>query len=339
MYKPTDDETHALSHEFTTQLMSTAHLVGFKEVPFQGDQNTPLRYIEMEGSRGYDTPSESETPSEEPTEILLFVCGMGGSTLSALPLLTGLRHEFHRMVSLDLRGFGIHSEYGSNFKAAEVHIADLRACLSALKHAYPNSVFTLMGISLGALLLCHTLAKSDTRTFPSLQSLVLLAPAFAPHPNTFKPLSILKAILAFLLNPRATMRLPYTLTALTKNPVYLDTPVMQPPTELPLTYLLSVKQLQDTVMQCLPLIELPVMMVVPMQDKVCDPHAMQKGFCRLSDTHSHTTNAFGHRLSLYQSSYHDVILEPELPWMLNDLISWLDQCRLTTPLTPVSPTP
>ncbi len=338
---PAEDESQTLSHEFATQLASTAHLVGFKEVPFEGYQQAPLRYIAMEGNptQPLDQASEALDNAPPPSpHILLFVCGMGGSTLSALPLLTGLRHEFDTMISLDLRGFGIHTNDGSEFDAETVHLGDLQALLRKLKKTYPTARFSIMGISLGSLLLCHALTRTPHEDLPAIQTLILLAPAFAPHPNTFKPWQVIQETFKFLLNPsKAKMQLPYGLSTLTKNPVYLENPIMEPPISLPLKYLLSIQAMQKTIMRRLPHLHVPVMMVIPGEDKVCYPKAMLEAFARLSHTSlpSQSTTAAqvgGHRLSVYPSSYHDVILEPELPWLIHDIISWLDYCHLCTPL-------
>lgn len=304
------------------QLADAVNLTTPSYVSSQDQQS--LRYYAMAGksceTEVFEDDDEATATPEQET-VLVFLCGLGGTTIGALPYLLGLRHEFHHVISHDLRGFGVNDQHSCLFDPAHVYRKDLDSFFTHLKRQYPTARITLAGISLGALL--ATIAVVDRLVKHPIDSVLLLAPAFAPHPETFPPTMVMRMTGKFLASPNtAMMTMPYNLKQLTKNSLWLTHPqVSQDPLTLPLKYLLSVNRLTAHGRKQLAKLQIPTLLLVPEADRVCCPSTMQKAYLELP------TNILK-RLSMFPGVYHDLLLEPELPQIVEETLSWLYQVNL-----------
>ena len=230
---------------------------------------------------------------------LVFVPGLGGSVRWAERFLSQLEGRYDLIVGLDLRGYGLNR--GLEPVSPKLQAADLRAFLHEARLSVRFDEVHLAGISLGGVLAAH-LASQRAEAF---RSLLLLAPAFAPHPRTFSPGFTIRQVARRLLNgPETRMCMPYGLRDITQNPEVLADPEFQGlfPLSLGVDFALGVKGLAGATIQAMDGIHLPTMVVVPGMDRVCDVRAMRKAFHRLP-------NAEANNLLELPEAFHDVLME------------------------------
>lgn len=269
-----------------------------------GTDTPPMRYGRLEG----------ENPEGG---VLLYVPGLGGSVKGALHFLTHLRPLFGMIYGLDLRGFGLNSALPvpspSGFLAdldAFWQRHDLDACAPV----------TLCGMSLGAIVATHWALARPGR----FSRMVLVSPAFKPHRDTFPWHYALRRVLGrALTGPSHQTTLPYTIERLTRNPALLQAEelLFTPPT-VPTDFLLATRPFAAAAWRGLPTLALPIMMVVPGADQVCDPVAMKRAYERIRAPKI---------LHLYPSLKHDALMETEAPQLAADTLAWLQHPELCPP--------
>jgi alpha-beta hydrolase superfamily lysophospholipase len=256
---------------------------------------------------------------DEPLQVLVYCAGLAGSSAAVEAFLRELAPRYHALVGLDLRGFGRHQ--GQLEPQVQRFIPDVLEVLNALPALLDddlaqwgrcNSLFniTLCGISLGGVVLTHVahrvLHQQALRSTLSLKRLVLVAPAFEPHPAAFSAWFTVTHILKWLASPKtATMLLPYGPAQLCRRPLLVPSTFHQPVT-LPMSLMLASRV---QALKAAPLakgLTCPVHVVAPLQDKICCPKAMRAFFQRLPHNGSAT-----HRLTELPHAYHDALLDPD----------------------------
>src|SRR6478609_825448 len=214
-------------------------------------------------------------PDNKSGKALLFVPGLGGSIKGALGFLACLLPHYTYSSGVDLRSFGLNtSEDGEEALSHTRHLlADMEAfhqqvLSSKLKQGKIRDL-TLCGISLGGVISTLMLQQNPKR----YQRLVLLAPAYKPHPNSFPLGYTLKNILAFLLKGgKGITEVPYGIHQLTRNQALHNDPAITEhlPLKLSRGLLLGVRDLCTQARQAVKHIPIPTMIVVPGQDVICD---------------------------------------------------------------------
>jgi alpha-beta hydrolase superfamily lysophospholipase len=185
---------------------------------------------------------------------------------------------------------------------------------------------TLCGISLGGVVATVMATQHPDR----YSRLVLLAPAYKPHRQSFTLKYTLKNIGVFLLRgAKAKIQIPYGLSALTSNEALLNDPEYNshPPLTLAVGYLLGVSVLCWKALRATKQISIPTLMVIPGKDIICDPNAMRTGFQQIPNS---TTKVCRE----YPDFYHDVLFESGHPEMAEDVLAWIHQLEQKTPLQP-----
>jgi alpha-beta hydrolase superfamily lysophospholipase len=266
---------------------------------------------------------KTETPLPATHKLLLFIPGMGGSVDHAKPVLNPLITSVDAVISVDCRSFG-RNKHVPLFDVAEIY-ADLQrftqTVLPALlveNRLHPTALI-IGGISLGGLMATY-LAKEYPQKF---QKLVLFVPAFKPNMAVFPLRWVVPNLmkLAFTQNKKSVwVWLPYGVGAITRNPDYLNgtLPAPEVPLYLSLNFLKTVKDWQgNRLKKTLNQVQQPVFMCVAEKDKVSSTPEMKKRFTQQLPAHTH------HRLLSLPDAFHDVLLEPEAPWIAEVLAHWL----------------
>lgn len=263
-----------------------------------------------------------------PKAALWYIPGLGGSYRLAENFLELLGAHFGTIVAMDLRGFGVNGAHCHVYDTDPLgdrpapdtlttpgqQLADLRGLASHLHESYPGLEWSVCGISLGAMLATLVLADSPAHW----QSLCLLAPAYASCQETFTPHYMTRLVWKGLRHGlSAPTRLPYHNKDVTHNTALLEDPraCSTPRPVLQLRYLLGIQLLQWQLAGALRRLALPTTIVVPGQDRICDPAAMRKAYKRLPKQPAN-------RLLELPEAYHDVLLEDVYPSLAEKLLHW-----------------
>ncbi len=285
---------------------------------YTGADGKALRYGEL---RANEAPATSE--------IMLFVPGLGGSVKGALRFLEPLQEQFKVIYGPDLRGFGINlftPEQPPLFHTNDL-LADLNAfyetvMLPEIEASQGNRQIVLCGISLGGVLATLLAERYPER----YRVLILLAPAYKPHPRAFSLAYTLRALVKHLLQrQKARVTLPYGVKSLTQNPLILEDPQYAelPPIQLSPGFLLGVASLGKRAVADMKTLRVPTLMIVPGQDLVCDPAAMRRTFQKLPV-------ATLKKLVEFPDFYHDILFENEQEAILQAVLAWCDQSPSST---------
>jgi alpha-beta hydrolase superfamily lysophospholipase len=278
----------------------------FEIQSFTGADGFPLKYGKFSTAK-----NDAEASSNE--RALLFIPGLGGSVKGALDFLALLHEDFNPIYGPDVRGFGL-NPVEKPLTAAKGLIPDLESFYDQVIAPQGHRELALCGISLGGVLATLLATKYPER----FSKLILLAPAFKPHPKTFTLSYTLINTFAFLLKGgKAMTRLPYGLEALTTNPAILTDPQYtdHPPLELNSGFLLGVRDLCNQAMSDIRKLTVPTMVVVPGQDVVCDPAAMRSAYERIPTSTPKVCLE-------YPELYHDVLFEVDHPQIAEAFLGW-----------------
>jgi len=274
----------------------------FEVQSYTGADGHPLKYGRF---------IDSANPGQE--KALLFIPGLGGSVKGALDFLGLLHESYNPIYGPDVRGFGL-NPLEKPLTGAKGLVPDLEAFYEQVIAPAGHQELALCGISLGGVLATILATKYPER----FSKLILLAPAFKPHPKTFTLSYTLVNTFAFLLKGgNAITRLPYGLEALTTNPAILNDPqyAEHPPLELNSGFLLGVRDLCNQAMSDIRKLTVPTMVVVPGQDVVCDPAAMRAAYERIPSSTPKVCME-------YPELFHDVLFEVDHPKIAEAFLGW-----------------
>lgn len=278
--------------------------------------------------------------------VVVFWPGLGGSVKNALGFFNQLLPYTQAVFVPDLRGFGLNEGHGCP-STPHQQVLDGAAFVRQVAMPYAKTVaaerddasacpVVFGGISLGALI---QMAVADRwQSQPDDQPIkgqFWIAPACKPSSSSFKPNQYLKSIRG-LIRERVAKRadkhnqppapqgvLPYGLSALTRHPHVLVEVFHQARVDefrISYQYLLGIRQLSMQNQSKLSRNPLATWVCVPGRDSVCSPDAMIESFNALP-------NHPNHRAVLLPSSYHDVLIEPEMPMIVEKIGCWL---KMTT---------
>jgi 4,5:9,10-diseco-3-hydroxy-5,9,17-trioxoandrosta-1(10),2-diene-4-oate hydrolase len=276
---------------------------------YAGYQETPLRY-------GVITAAPLPDADLAGKRVLVFLPGLGGTIKSVLGFLESLlatdEPGYDVILGMDLRGFGLnHSE--EPLISVDPMRQDIRLFFQSGRLAQAQSI-TLCGISLGG-----TLATELALDHPEwMRRLILLAPAFRAHPASFSWQYRLKQTVGKLvLGKRHRLSLPYNLTHLTRNPKVLNDPQYQnaPAPRLTLPFMQTLRALCLQVMPAAPNLTVPTLVVVPEQDKICDPKAMHRFYQAIPTAVPKKVLSLPHH-------YHNVLMEEETEPVRQAMLAW-----------------
>ncbi len=268
---------------------------------FEAADGTRLRYGKL------TDPHRGEPAKRS----MLFVPGLGGSVKGALSFLEAMLPTFDPIYGPDLRGFGLNEH--APLPHPDMHLDDLLAFQHHTELiAHPAT--TLCGISLGGTISTKLAAKQRE----DFESLILVAPAFRSSSICFPPSFIARHTLGRLLRGvEYKTALPYCIKKLTRNLEALANPVyMGEPLVLPVDYLLKISLFNMVAFHRVKEIAIPTMVIVPGSDVVCDPDGMRAGYHRIP-------NHVPKLLKDYPDLYHDVLMEPEVPEVAQDVLDWI----------------
>lgn len=268
---------------------------------------------------GVLTPTQNADFRQEWSERrkpLVFFPGLGGSVKNALVFFNALLPVASPIYVPDLRGFGLNE--ACKLPDPIHFVAEARHFINSVVLANESTPLWVGGISLGAALATRLFEWPELREHAS--KLLLVAPAYREHPNTF-PLSVVgkTALDVMLKGPDSLVRLPYGLDDLTRNEAILTDPRHQEQMEnfmLPISFAWQLRQFNRGAVKQLSNISIPSCVVVPEQDTVCCPKAMVKASRRLGKKHDAT-------LLTYPQARHDIFLEPEVLMLADDVSQWL----------------
>lgn len=263
-------------------------------------------------------------------KVLVFIAGLGGSSLLALDYLEPMLPAFDTVIGIDLRGFGINNQILANHPNKQLQdiMVGLPQIMEQLAIRSPR--YFLSGISLGACmcvhLACHPLWRQPW------EALMLLAPGFVGHEKSF-PLSYITVnVFKWLSGQQHCLTLPYGIEALTRNPRYLEKEscdgeyqalgLHQPhPMRMPMPYMLRTANFNQNALNECKNISTPTLIFIPEDDIVCDTTAMRKGFERIP-------KRVAKQCMTVPLAKHDLLLEPEAESLGLTSIAWLRENQL-----------
>jgi len=273
---------------------------------YEGADGTPLRYGQLINP---DKPSTGKA--------LLFIPGLGGSVKGALDFLETLLPEYSPIYGPDLRGFGL-NPLETPLTSPDLILRDLEAFYKQViaPADIPTDIkeLSLCGISLGGVI-ATSLAVRHAERFARL---IMLAPAFRPHPKSFSLAYTVRSMISWLvMGKRARTQLPYGVKSLTRNEAILSDPQYAegPPLQLNPGFLLGVRNLCNRAMTDIRSLALPTLMIIPGQDIVCDPRAMREAFARIPETTPRQCKE-------YADFYHDVLFETGHSDIAREILAW-----------------
>jgi len=245
-------------------------------------------------------------------QALIFVPGLGGSVKGALDFLTGLLPVYNPIVAMDLPGFGLNSHLLPQSPKYYTHLLDAFWQSEAIQEALANKPFAVAGISLGGSTATHWASQHPKR----FSQLILIAPAFKASRYSFPLTFVLRHVLKRAIQGRsATLTLPYDINSLTRNQTFLDGQQQHfQPLTLPVDFMLAIDGFNTKARRLCRKLHTSTLMLVPGQDKVCCPKAMKQAFQSIP--------APNKQLKVYPDAYHDLLIEPELPTLIEDIQHW-----------------
>lgn len=278
----------------------------FQIAEFQGADGQPVRYGQL------------TTPGRPPTgRALWYVPGLGGSMKWALHFLEQLLPHFDVIYGTDLRGFGLNLPEGDEPQhSARIVEKDLECFYQQVIVPARHTDLTLCGLSLGGVFTTLMAVATPER----FKRLVLLAPAYRPHPRCFSLSYTVRTTLAYLfLGKKARTTLPYGLPEITCNEAILNDPQYSglPPMVLSPGFLLSTRDYCNLSFSATRRLSLPTMIVIPGRDIVCDPVAMRKAFENIPQTTLRHCRE-------YPDFYHDVLFEAGHSEIAQEILLWID---------------
>jgi alpha-beta hydrolase superfamily lysophospholipase len=233
----------------------------------------------------------------------------------AMRFLEPLQERFPFIYGPDLRGFGFNREQPTARPARQM-LADLQDFIHQEVLPQGHRSVTLAGISLGGVL-ASLLAQPGNVRLP-FQKLILIAPAFRPHPSSFSLGYVGKTLFNLLLHgPRFETTLPYDLKALTRNPSLLadDAHPHAEPMRVNGQFLWEIRSLNQEAFRRVRQLTVPTLMVVPGRDTVCDPTAMTAAFNTLPKDIPKV-------LRTYPEALHDLLMEVEVEDLADFVARW-----------------
>lgn len=280
-----------------------------------GFDNTPLRY-------GLIQPESHEESSEQ--HPIVFIPGLGGSVKFALDFLKRFVPHHGPIYSLDARGIGL-NEQVAPLPHPNSYLRDFHSFIQHLQQENRisnQSNPVMIGLSLGGI---YAIMYSTEYSHP-FQGIILIAPAFRPHPKLFTPAFKCKSYASILLKgAHACVTMPYRVQDLTRNPDKYNDPNFKEPLTLPAFYLFLVERLCRKAFARISRIDSPISVVIPENDRVCDPEAMKQAYNRIPHQHK--------ALFTYPALYHDIMLEPEEDQdrVFSDLDAWINSLPFHIP--------
>lgn len=258
------------------------------------------------------TPKAGEATGQRP---LLFIPGLGGTVKASLEFLEGLTGAATPVYGLDPRGMGLNEGFSlSNPPEADYasFLDDLTRCLEWIKTRHNGQTPYIAGLSLGGIF-----ASLLQLRYPNGPGLILMSPAFAPHPKLFTWGFRLNSIARMLLKGgKARISVPFAVNETTRNEVKRADPELQIPGSFPPHALFAMEFAARKTMRELGKIQAPVLMLVPEEDIVCAPVAMQSAYARFPHP--------GKALHVYPGLYHDLTSEPEAHLIQADIVQWIN---------------
>ncbi len=252
--------------------------------------------------------------------VFLLVPGLGGKSEWATPLVSRLIDDHPLVYGMDTLALG-------DSPTAKGHLADrkdftreLQTTIDYLTEKHQGPVY-LAGISLGALVVTHLMADEPK----NVAGVVLVAPAFRPASNSFKPWFYGKVLVRYLLESVRLMtptavQMPYKDDSEAEESHHLPEEVKQQISSLTassyyqlmkLTYFESFQKARKLLA--------PVFMIIPGNDTVCSPDAMKKGFNLMPSKDK--------SLFVFPEAHHNIIFEKYLAPMTDKINLWLKQRR------------
>ncbi len=271
---------------------------------------------------GLLAPQGYPTPDDEIATVLLFWPGLGGTVKNALGFFNRLLPTVQRIAVPDLQGFGLNDAVP--LPSLQVHQQQAAAFLQHILARYPKAKVVVGGISLGALLQASAVATP----LPSrVVGQCWVAPAFKAHPGSFSlQYQLQSAIKAMLGKP---ISLPYRLEQLTRNPQVLADERHHAHSRnfrVPMGYLWQIRALGNRVRQqlCQRPAVVPTFVALPGQDVVCCPDTMGQVAWQMIDNSAPNVV----KLVAYNNMYHDMLLEPDMPIMADEVVCWIESLLL-----------
>jgi acylglycerol lipase len=277
---------------------------------FTSYDNTSLRYGVLNAER--------EGSGQQP---IVFVPGLGGSVKNAINFLEQFVPHHGPVYSVDARGFGLNEKLDPQPNPGH-YLQDLHQFVLYLQqqhHLKSDDAPLIFGLSLGGVF-ATLYATQFTHPFTGV---VLISPAFEPHPKIFTTSFKLKNYLQVLLKGTGAMTtMPYGIHDITRNPEKYNDPNFQDPLIMPTLYLFMVDIMCRKASRQMRNITLPTAVIIPEQDLICNPHAMKRMFDRIP----HPRKA----LFSYPNLYHDIMMEPDedLNLVCGDINTWITDLGL-----------
>lgn len=270
-------------------------------------------------------PQDGQKP-----KALFYIAGLGGTSLLALDLLETMLPAFDTVLGFDLRGFGVNQELAPKTPQEQLKEVMTGAYYTVQDLGLESHQFHLVGLSLGGVMATHW--ATDPNWPAPWQSLLLLAPGYAGHPSSFTLPYILGNAVPGLLGLKKKLKLPYGRTDLTQNPRYLDEESYQEhiqalglekayTSQMPIPYMLQIPGFGKSGLAAAKKLWVPTVVVIPGQDKVCDPRLMYQAYEQLpAETPKQLVELPGVK--------HDIPLEEVAPQLGEGFVSWLRQHNL-----------
>lgn len=265
-------------------------------------------------------------PATEHSACALLVHGLGAHSgwFEAI----GRRLSRNRLlaVSYDHVGFGTRRK--TRLTSYTQWVDDLCAVYEHLLRSQSKPVF-MMANSMGALLAIAALSENPELFYgkrggeSTLPGLALFSPGFDGYPQTFTLAYKIRAILSALVAPGALVKLPYGPEQIARDR-YVQEWIAQDEGHLssvPGSMLLELLKLSRKIDSLSPVeLAVPVLMLTAGIERIVNPKVNQKFFEQLS--------APGKQWKVYEESFHDLMFDPVLDAVVDEICQWSDRLML-----------
>jgi alpha-beta hydrolase superfamily lysophospholipase len=255
--------------------------------------------------------------------VFLLVPGLGGKSEWGTPLVSRLIDDHPIVYGMDTLALGDNPAEKGHLADRKDFTRELQTSIDYLTQKHEGPVY-LAGISLGALVVTHLMADGPK----NVGGVVLVAPAFRPASNSFKPWFYGKVLMRYLLESVRLMKptpvkMPYKDDSEADEAHHLPEEAKQQISSLTASsYYQLMKFTYFESFQKAKKLLAPIFMIIPGQDTVCSPDAMQKGFNLMPSKDK--------SLFIFPEAHHNIIFEKYLVPMTDKINQWLKQRRPST---------
>ncbi len=241
---------------------------------------------------------------------ILLVHGLGAHSGWFEPLGSRLANLGYYVLSYDLAGFGRRRH--QDFRSRRQWVDDLTTAYGYLRQMMPSRPLFVIGNSMGAVITI----RAANRLWP--QGIGIFSPGLAGNPNTYTTPYIMKALATYFVSPNTELELPYTVDDVTQNLEARKWLKRDTDRRFSITARMGIELLKLTMdaQSLIRDIHCPLLLATAGVDRIVDNSVTERFITRV--------NAPDKRILHYQNAWHDMIFEPVIDALTDEVHTWIE---------------